>query len=56
MSRPSRLEILKYALEGARTERGVWSGAMGEAEEEQLDADIEWLEAEIARVEARQSS
>lgn len=54
MSRPSRLEILEYALEGALTERGIWSGAASEEDEAELDAHIEWLEAEIARVKEKQ--
>ena len=53
MRRPTRLEILEYALEGATTERGIWSGAMDWEDEDQLTADIEWLEAEIARVKER---
>ena len=50
MTRPSRLEILEYALAGAQTERGIWSGAMPDEEAETLDAHIEWLKQEIARV------
>ena len=56
MKRPPRLAILEYALEGACTERGIWSGAMTEEAEAELDADIEWLETEIARVKAKQET
>ncbi len=54
MSRPSRLEILEYALEGVTTLRGVWAGcdSMSEEEESTLDGHLAWLEAEIARVTA----
>lgn len=54
MRRPNRLEILEYALEGAITERGIWSGAMSDGEEELLNSHIKWLEAEIARVKEKQ--
>lgn len=54
MTRPSRLEILEYALQGAVTERGLWSGGMEEWEEDQLAEHIEWLEMEIARVKGTQ--
>jgi hypothetical protein len=54
MTRPSRLEILEYALEGAQTQRGIWSGEMGVREEAELDAHIDWLEREIARVKGNQ--
>jgi hypothetical protein len=54
MPRPTRLEILEYALEGARTERGIWSGAMTEEQEELLDDHIEWLAGEIERVNAKE--
>ena len=53
MRRPSRLEILEYALEGALTERGIWSGAMTEEQEDELDEHIEWLESEIQRVKEK---
>lgn len=56
MKRPPRLAILEYALQGAQTERGIWSGAMTEEAEAELDADIEWLEAEISRVKALQET
>lgn len=54
MARPTRLEILEYALEGATTERGLWSGAMSFEQEEELDRHIEWLEKEIERVKENQ--
>lgn len=52
MARPSRLDILRYALTGALTDRGTCS--VGEEYDEyldQLDKDIEWLEREIKRCE-----
>lgn len=54
MSRPSRLELLEYALEGATTRRGIWAGCdlMSEKEGDTLDEHIIWLETEIARVTA----
>ena len=54
MTRPSRLEILEYALQGAQTERGIWSGAMPDDEADILDTHIVWLEREIARVKGNQ--
>ena len=50
MTRPTRLEILEYALEGARTEYGIWSGAMNDEQEQTLEDHIEWLESEIKRI------
>lgn len=49
MKRPTRLEILEYALEGATTQRGLWSGELSAKEEAELDNHIEWLEKEIQR-------
>jgi len=48
-----RLEVLHYALEGACTRRGVWSGAMDEDSAEELDKDIEELKRRIAAAEAK---
>lgn len=53
MKKPSRLEILEYALEGARAEYGIWLGAMTEEQERQLADHIEWLESEIQRVKEK---
>lgn len=57
MTRPSRLEILEYALEGATMQRGTHVGCPDLYEEwlDELDAHIEWLESEIARVKRRQA-
>jgi hypothetical protein len=53
MKRLSRLDILEYALAGARTERGIYSGLMSEEEEGQLDEDIAEIERRIARTNRR---
>lgn len=45
-----KLDLLQYALSGAQTERGIWSGAMEEAEEELLNADIREIERRIKLV------
>ena len=38
--RLTKLDVLLYALEGACTYRGIHSGALSDAEAEQVDADI----------------
>jgi hypothetical protein len=47
------LEVLKYALEGATTRRGVMSGNLSADEEDELDADIQELERRIKQAEAK---
>ncbi len=54
MKRPSRLEILEYALDGVRAYYGTYSGQFSDDEEAELDDHIEWLKAEIVRVRQRQ--
>lgn len=54
MPRPTRLEILEYALEGVQTKLGVWSGALEEDEQEFYESHEEWLKQEIQRVKERQ--
>lgn len=49
----SRLDILRYALEGAQTRQGVQSGNMSEEEEDDLTRDIEVLERRIRTEEVR---
>lgn len=56
MKRPSRLEILEYALEGAQTRHGVWSGAMDSEEESELDRHIAWLEKACRATLERQNA
>lgn len=51
----TKLDILEYALEGAVTRRGVVSGLMTEAEEDQLDKDIAELERRIAAEKAKEA-
>ena len=43
----SRMEVLQYALEGACTRRGIWSGAMDDYEEQELEDDIKELSRRI---------
>ena len=55
MKRPTRLDILEYALSGVLTTigTGVWPPDMPVADSEWLDeleAHRDWLEVEIARV------
>ncbi len=50
--RLTKLEILEYALEGAQTYRGLYSGQMDEEEEEQVDFDISSLQSKIERLKA----
>ena len=47
VSIPTKLDILEYAIEGAKTYRGLWSGEMTEEEEESLDDHILYLEQKI---------
>jgi hypothetical protein len=49
MTRPSRLEILEYALEGAVTLRGI-SDPSDEEYMDELEDHRDWLAAEIKRV------
>lgn len=46
----SKMDLLEYALSGAINERGLWSGAMSEEEEEHLDSDIAEIEKRIKLV------
>lgn len=55
MRRPSRLEILEYALEGVNTLWGTQVGALTEWEEEELEDHREWLKDEIKRVKEKQN-
>lgn len=48
--RLSKLDLLQYALSGATTERGIFSGDMTEEEEDQLDRDIKEIERRIKLV------
>lgn len=49
-----KADLLDYALDGARTRRGLMSGALTEEEEDLLDADIRELERRIKLSEAAQ--
>lgn len=48
-----RLELLEWALEGMQTYKGVHSENMSSDEEEELLAEIEWVKAEIHRLETQ---
>jgi hypothetical protein len=48
-----RIELLRYALIGARTELGTGMGYIGEEEEDQLICDIAELERRIAVAEEK---
>ncbi len=50
-----KLEVYKYALQGAVTERGVQSGAMSDEYAEQLDKDIEYLEKRVEELTAKEA-
>jgi hypothetical protein len=47
--RVNRLALLEYALDGARTCRGIYSGALDEEIAAALDADIAELERRVER-------
>ena len=47
----SKPDLLEYALSGAVTERGLWSGQMTKDEQELLDKDIAEIERRIKLVE-----
>lgn len=47
----SKLDLLRYALDGARTYRGLYSGALTEREEYELDADIGEIKRRIKLAE-----
>jgi L-ribulose-5-phosphate 3-epimerase UlaE len=51
MKRPSRLDILKYALDGVKTYYGLYSGQFSIDEEDEILDHIDWLTEEIDRVE-----
>lgn len=53
MSRPSRLELLEYAVEGLRTLIGTGTGYEDEEVLECYEHDLEWIEDEIKRVKER---
>ena len=46
----SKLDVLKYALDGACNYRGLYSSAMSDAEEIEVDADIAELKRRIKLV------
>lgn len=52
--RLSKVDVLKFALEGAVTRRGVQMGSMDEEEEEELDKDIAELEKRLAKAKEAQ--
>ena len=52
--RLSKVDVLKFALEGAVTRRGVQLGNMDEEEEEDLDKDIAELEKRLAKAKESQ--
>ena len=54
-ARLAHLDVLQYALEGACMRRGLYSGAMSDAEEEQIDADIAELQRRIKLAELAQA-
>jgi len=57
MKRPSRLEILQYALEGVCMIRGTHPEPNNYPEEiEELDAHDEWLRKEIDRVQQQEQT
>jgi hypothetical protein len=49
--RLSKADLLYYALDGARTVRGLYSGALTGEEERELDKDIAEIERRIKLVE-----
>lgn len=49
-----KVDVLKFALEGAVTRRGVQMGSMDEEEEEELDKDIAELEKRLAKAKEAQ--
>jgi len=51
----SKLEILEYALDGACTERGLYSGAMSDEEEAHLDKVIAELQRRIHLVKVAEA-
>lgn len=50
-----KLDVYKYALEGAKNERGMQSGAMSDEYAEQLDKDIEYLEKRVEELTAKEA-
>ncbi len=48
----SKADLLDYALQGALTERGTWSGDMLEEDADLLDKDIKEIERRIKIVAA----
>lgn len=56
MSRPTRLEILEYALTGVQTEMGLNSGQLTDDEWKYLDKHETWLIEEIKRVKEKQDA
>lgn len=49
--RLSKADLLQYALSGAVTERGLWSGAMTDEQADDLNKDIAEIERRIRLVE-----
>jgi hypothetical protein len=51
----SKLEILEYALDGARTWRGLNAGNLSESEAELLDKDIKEIQRRIRIINSQQA-